>query len=184
MGARQPGADRRGLADDGVLPGRAQALPGVASVAEEIYDDAALPAAHGPSATEVTALSSPDDSFGVRTDRVKILAGRLWRPADPHAVMVDQQLAARYHLRPGSTFRLSIIPNNPVTQNAEPAKAVVVAATVTAVVAFDDQIVPATSENAAPAVLLSPPFAGTSLAASASYGTALSVQLKRRRTRS
>lgn len=153
-------------------------LPGVESVSEEIFDDAALPAAHGPSAIQVTALSSPDNSFGVRTDRVKILAGRMWRPADPRAVMVDEQLAVRYHLRPGSVFRLSIIPSNPLTSNAELGKAVVVTATVTAVVAFENQIVPATAANAEPAVLLSPPFARTSLAASASYGTALAVQLR------
>jgi ABC-type antimicrobial peptide transport system permease subunit len=153
-------------------------LPGIESVSEEIFDDAALPAAHRPSAIQVTALSSPDNSFGVRTDRVKILAGRMWRPADPRAVMVDQQLAVRYHLRPGSVFRLSVIPSNPLTSNAELGKAVVVTATVTAVVAFDNQIVPATAANAEPAVLLSPSFARTSLAASASYGTALAVQLR------
>jgi hypothetical protein len=92
--------------------------------------------------------------------------------------MVDQQLAASYHLRPGSTFRLAVIPQDPATGNAEPGKAVVVSATVTAVVAFDDQIVAATSANAQPVVLLSPRFARTSLAASARYGTDLSIQLR------
>jgi hypothetical protein len=85
-------------------------LPGVEAVGEVAYDGAVLPTAHGLSSQEVNAFSSPDNSVGVRTDRVKILAGRMWRAADPHAVMVDQQLAGRYHLRLGSTFRLAIVP--------------------------------------------------------------------------
>jgi len=153
-------------------------LPGVESAGEVVYDDAVLPAAHGLSSQEVNAFSSPDNSVGVRTDRVKILAGRMWRAADPRAVMVDQQLADRYHLRPGSTFRLAIIPQSPVTAQAELGKAVVLSTTVTAVVAFDDQIVPATALTAMPQVLLSPPFARTSLSASASYGTEVAVALK------
>ncbi len=153
-------------------------LPGVESAGEVVYDDAVLPTAHGLSSQEVNAFSSPDNSVGVRTDRVKILVGRMWRAADPHAVMVDQQLADQYHLRPGSTFRLAIIPQSPVTGNAELGKAVVLSTTVTAVVAFDDQIVPATGLTAMPQVLLSPPFARTSLSASASYGTEVTVALK------
>ncbi len=153
-------------------------MPAVASASEAIFDNAALPAASGLPQTPVTALSSPDNSMGVRTDRVKILAGRMWRPADAHAVMVDQQLADRLSLQPGSTFRLAVIPQNPVTQAAEPKQAVIVRATVTAVVAFDSQIVPATTADAEPTVLLSPPFARTALAAAAGYGTQLSVELK------
>ena len=102
----------------------------------------------------------------------------MWNPADPHAVIVDQQLADRLALRPGSTFRLAVIPQNPATQAAEPGHAVIVMATVTAVVAFDSQIVPATTADAAPTVLLSPPFARTALASAASYGTQLSVELR------
>ena len=92
--------------------------------------------------------------------------------------MVDQQLADKFRLRPGSTFRLAIIPQQPATQAAEPGRAVIVSATVTAVVAFDSQIVPATAADEEPMVLLSPPFARTALAASASYGTQLSVELR------
>lgn len=153
-------------------------LPGVESAGDVVYDDAVLPTGHGLSSQQVNAFSSPDNSVGVRTDRVKILAGRMWRAADPHAVMIDQQLANRYHLRPGSTLRLAIIPQSPVTENAEPGKAVMLSLTVAAVVAFDDQIVPATALTAMPQVLLSPPFARTSLSASASYGTEVVVALK------
>ena len=153
-------------------------LPEVASVSESIFDNAALPSAYGLPQTPVTALTSPDDSTGVRTDRVKILAGRMWRPTATHAVMVDQQLAGRLNLRPGSTFRLAVIPQDPATQAAEPSLAVIVRATVSAVVVFDSQVVPATAADAAPTVLLSPPFARTALAAAASYGTQLSVELK------
>jgi FtsX-like permease family len=153
-------------------------LPEVADISEMVYDDAVPVTRHGLSAQQVTALSSPDNSFGVRTDRVKILAGRMWRPTNTHAVLIDEQLAVQYHLGPGSTFRIAIIPQNPVTGNAEPGKAVIVSEKVSAVVAFDDQIVPATTANAQPMALLSPPFARSRLAASASYGTGISVSLK------
>ena len=152
-------------------------LPGVTSVADAVFDNAALPTAPGVSQTAVTAMTSPDNSMGVSTDRVKILAGRMWHASDAHAVMVDRQLADKYRLGPGSTFRLAIIPQQPATQAAQPGHAVTVRATVTAVVAFDSQIVPATTADEEPMVLLSPPFARTALAASASYGTQLSVEL-------
>jgi hypothetical protein len=115
-------------------------LHDVEYVSESLYEDAVLPTAHGLTQVTVAAMTSPDNSMGIRTDRVKILAGRMWRPADAHAVMVDQQLADRYRLQPGSTFWLAVIPQNPATQEAEPGNAVVVRATVTAVVAFDSQI--------------------------------------------
>jgi hypothetical protein len=47
---------------------------------------------------------------------------------------------------------------------------------VTAIVAFDDQIAPATVQNEQPAVLLSPAFGRSLLARKASYGSELAVQ--------
>jgi hypothetical protein len=65
----------------------------VQSVAAAEDLDATLPSP-APRGTTIVAMSSADDSYGVRTDRVKILAGQMWDPANPHAVMIDQQLAA------------------------------------------------------------------------------------------
>jgi putative ABC transport system permease protein len=156
-----------------------RALPGVEAASEAVFDEADLLTARGGlSLKPVTILSSPDNSAGVRADRLKILAGHLWRATDPHAVMVDRQLADAYQLRPGSTFKVAIIPNDSVTGNPEPGKATIVSATVSAVVAFDNQIVPATTANATPTALLSPAFARTRLAASASYGTVIWVSVQ------
>ncbi len=151
-------------------------LSGVQSVAVTNYVSAVLPAGHGSQA--VTALSSPDNTYGVRTDAVKILAGHMWQPQDPHAVMVDEQIAEAEHLRPGSSFRLTVIPRDPATGNEEPGLAATLRLTVSAVVVFDFQVAPATAANADPAVLLSPPFARSALASKASYGIELSLQLR------
>jgi hypothetical protein len=150
-------------------------LAGVMSVGISEYVDAMLPAGH---AASVTAIASPDNSYGVRTDAVRILDGRMWRPGDPHAAMVDAQLAAAAHLHPGSQFRLKVIPQAAGTGNAEPNLAVTLRLRVSAIVVFDFQVPPATAANAKPTVLLSPPFARSALAQRASYGTELSAQLQ------
>ena len=109
--------------------------------------------------TDVNVLSSPDGALGVSVDRVKIVAGRLYDPKARGQAMVDQQLASLEHLTPGSTLRLYGVPS---AQNGTPeyGKAVTVAFLVTAVVVFDDEIVPTGSANSnAPTALVSWPFA-------------------------
>ena len=111
------------------------------------------------------AVASPDGVLGTSTDRVRILAGRLFDPADPRAVMVDPQLATAAHVRPGGTLHLLGVPSTPKTCAAGGgpaggghARPVPLAFRVAAIVAFDDQVVPAPGLSGAPRVLLSPAF--------------------------
>ena len=150
-------------------------LPQVASLSEASLYDAVLPARHGPSGTVVETFSSPDDSFGVTGDRVRILSGRRFSRDDPRAVMIDQQLAAREHLHPGGMLRIFVVPGQ---SNPELSRAREMSFRVSAIVVFDNQIVPATKVNAEPMALFSPLFAGTRLALSASYGAQAAVRLR------
>ena len=156
---------------------RLRRLPQVASLSEASLYDALLPGRHGPSSTVVETFSSPDDSFGVTGDRVRILSGRRFSPDDPRAVMIDQQLAARGHLRPGGMLHIFVVPSDQ-HGNPELSRARQLAFRVSAIVRFDTQIVPATNVNAEPMALFSPPFAGTPLALSASYGAETAVRLR------
>lgn len=152
-------------------------LPQVASLSVASLYDALLPARHGPSSTIVETFSSPNDSFGVTGDRVRVLSGRVFDPSDPRAVMIDPELAAREHLRPGSTLRLYVVPSD-ASGNPELSRARELSFRVSAIVVFDTQIVPASKVNAGPTVLLSPPFSRTRLGLSASYGTQAAVRLR------
>src|SRR5215471_18252097 len=78
-------------------------LPEVSSSASAAFLQMSRPGP-GASAFGLTAEASPAGDDGVALDRVKVLAGRIFDPADPHAVMIDQQLAGQEHLRPGGTL--------------------------------------------------------------------------------
>ncbi len=129
-------------------------LPEVSSSASAAFLQMSLP---GPGASpfSLTAEASPVGDDGVSLDRVKVLAGRLFDPADPHAVMISQQLADQEHLRPGRTLYLIGYPQ----RGASPDRthAVRLAFRVAAVVAFTDQI----AAPSYPRLLLSPAFART-----------------------
>ena len=115
------------------------------------------------------AEASPDGRAGLRTDRVKILAGQPFDPADPRAVMVDQRLAAVEGLRPGSTLNLIGYPQHDT--NRIPGRSARLTFRVSAIVVFDDQILGGlTSRRRQPRVLLSPAFARTAQALSFSPG--------------
>src|SRR5207247_5828110 len=125
-------------------------LPQVTSSASAAFLQMSLP---GPGASPFSGLAaeaSPAGGEGLILDRVKVLAGRLFDPADPHAVMISQQVADREHLRPGGTLDLIGYPQrdgNPDIQHE-----VRLAFRVSAVVAFNDEIVAASY----PRLLLSP----------------------------
>ena len=131
-------------------------LPQVASMSTAALFGTAIPVPHGPPDLNVNAVGSLNGSLGVTADRVKVIAGRFFNPADPDAVMVDPQLAAREHLRPGSILHLLGIPH--YTTRPDTAHAVRLALRVSAIVRFDDQIVPANTATALPQVLLTPAF--------------------------
>jgi hypothetical protein len=128
----------------------------VASMWTSVLYNMGLPRRGGVADTLLEAVASPDGALGVSVDRVRVVQGRLFDPAAPRAVMVDQQLAGREHLRPGSTLHLLGIPSK--NGNPDLAHVVPLAFRVSAVVVFDNQIVPSTSVNGAPTVLLSPAF--------------------------
>jgi putative ABC transport system permease protein len=133
-------------------------LPQVASLSTVALFGMAIPVPHGPPDLNVNAFGSLDGSLGVTADRVKVIAGRLFNPADPGAAMVDPRLAVREHLRPGSVLHLLGIPH--YTTRPDMAHAVRLTLRVSAIVRFDDQIVPANTATAMPQVLLTPAFSG------------------------
>jgi ABC-type lipoprotein release transport system permease subunit len=139
-------------------------LPQVAASASAAFLQMSLPGPGASPFSDMVAEASPAGGEGVAIDRVKVLAGRLFNQADPHAVMISQQLADRAHLRPGGILRLIGYPQ----QGGNPGigHTVRLAFRVSAIVVFDDQIVPATKELAEPRVLLSPAFGRSRLAMS------------------
>jgi ABC-type antimicrobial peptide transport system permease subunit len=139
-------------------------LPQVASIWTGVVYTFALPPP-APPGSQLEAVASPDGALGTATDRVRVLAGRPFDPADPRAVMVDQELAAAAHVQPGGTLRLLGVPSTPKTCAARGGPAtpgrlrpVPLSFRVSAVVAFDDQVVPSPGLSGAPRVLLSPGF--------------------------
>jgi ABC-type antimicrobial peptide transport system permease subunit len=125
---------------------------------------------------QVDVMSSPDGKLGTSVDRVKVLAGQLYRPGKPGQAMVDQQLAGLEHLAPGGTLRLYGVPSDP---NGEPEydKAVTLTYRVTAIVVFDDEIVPTGTNGSLPTALVSWPFAAPSVAASLTDGDEAAIRL-------
>jgi MacB-like periplasmic core domain/FtsX-like permease family len=153
-------------------------LPQVASLSVQSLYQMALPVRHGTPETAVNTYSSPDGAFGVSTDRVKVLQGRMFGPRTAGAAVIDQQLASMQHLRPGGTLHLLAVPDNPKTGNPEPRLAVSMAFRVTAIVVFDTQVVPVGSESSGPMALLSPPFARAPSSVSYTFGTEAGVRLR------
>jgi MacB-like periplasmic core domain/FtsX-like permease family len=131
-------------------------LPQVAGMWTSVLFSMALPLPGGVPDEQVDVVASPDGALGVAADRVRILQGRIFNAGAVREVMVDQQLARREHLRPGATLHLLGIPSK--NGNPDVPHAVPLAFRVSAIVAFDDQVVPATGVNGEPRALLSPAF--------------------------
>jgi hypothetical protein len=152
--------------------------PQVASASTASVYNTALPARRGLPQTVVETFASPGQALGVSADRVKILQGRMFNPRAAGQAMIDQQLAGLEHLRPGGTLHLLVIPDNPATGSPEPWRAVPLAFRVSAVVAFDSQIVPATRTNSEPMALLGSPFTRMRLARLSSEGIQTGLRLR------
>jgi hypothetical protein len=127
--------------------------------------------------TDVNVASSPDGALGVSVDRVKIVAGRLYNAKRPGQAMVDQQLASLEHLAPGGTLRLYAVPST-AAGKPEYNLAVTLTYRVTAVVVFDDEIVPTGSSATMPTALVSWPFAAPAVAGALSDGDQAAVRLQ------
>jgi len=156
-------------------------LPQVAQLSTAVLYQVVLPTARQPDNNQVNVMSSPDHGVGIATDKVKVLRGRPYDPAAPGQAMIDSQLAALEHVGPGGTLRLVGVPNDPKTGNPDFAKRVPLSFRVTAVVTFDNQIVPigsgSGSGNTEPTALLSSfPVAGA--ATNMSYGNEAQIRLR------
>jgi ABC-type antimicrobial peptide transport system permease subunit len=127
--------------------------------------------------TDVNVASSPDGAAGVSVDRVKVLAGRLYNTKAPGQAMVDQRLASLEHLAPGGTLRLYAVPSTPAGK-PEYNQAVTLTYRVTAIVVFDNEIVPTGSSATMPTALVSWPFAAPAVASSLSDGDEAAVRLQ------
>ncbi len=139
-------------------------LPEVSSLAPAMFLQMSLPGPGASPFSGMVAQASPFGGEGVSVDRVKVLAGRIFNQADPRAVMINQQLADREHLRPGGTLHLIGYPQRGPSPDIAHAERL--ALRVSAIVVFDDQIVSAAGERPQPWLLLSPAFARTRQAAS------------------
>jgi ABC-type antimicrobial peptide transport system permease subunit len=175
-----------GAAQVDVLPGNPDPpyfaalarLPQVTALSSAILYNLALPAAGGVPDTQVQAYASLDGTLGVTMDRVKLLQGRMFRPAAAGEAVVDPQLASMEHLRPGATLRMIGIPYNPKGGAPDLGLSFPVSFLVTGVGVFDDQIVPVTGTNSEPRVLLSPAFSRTARAQSVVYLPEAGVRLR------
>ena len=156
-------------------------LPQVAAMSANVLYQLALPVPRGNPDSPVQAWAVPRQVTGVPADRVKILTGRPFDPAAAGQAMVDQNLAGIEHLRPGGTLTLVGVPNftsGPHAGLPDFARQFPLTFTVTAVVAFDNQIVPAGAGDLEPTVLLSPAFAATKAARSLSFSDEAAVRLR------
>src|SRR5271165_783957 len=153
-------------------------LPQVSGIAVGAVANVAIPVAGGIPDTNVQLETSPNDTLGVSIARVKILEGHMFDPRDPRAAMVDPALAEREHLHPGSSLRLLIIPTNPQCNCPDVSHPIPLRFTVSAVVAFDDQIVAANRFNAQPRALAAPAFFGTAVYRATSAADAAEVRLR------
>jgi ABC-type antimicrobial peptide transport system permease subunit len=167
----------QGTGMNGFYPALAR-LKQVESMAVAGLYQAALP---GTRDRPVQLISTPDGKWGGTVDRVKILAGHRYNPMAAGEAMIDPRLAAVEHLAPGDTLTLTGVPSNQVTGVPDFARSFSLSFTVTAIVAFDNQIVATGSEDSNPTALVSAPFFRSQQAAGAhtlSFGDEAAVRLR------
>ena len=93
-------------------------LPQVASADSVAFLQMSLPGPGASPFSDMVAEASPAGGEGVSMNRVKVLAGRIFNPADRHAVMISQALAGRAHVQPGGMLSLIGYPQrhgNPIS---------------------------------------------------------------------
>ena len=87
-------------------------LPQVASMSAVDLLGMAIQPPHGPPDSNINATGSLNASTGLTVDRVRV-AGRLYDPADPQAVMIDQRMATLANVGPGGTLHAWPSPATP-----------------------------------------------------------------------
>ncbi len=152
-------------------------LPQAAAVAPEYQYTLALPQPHGTPDFQVQAWSSPDGSYGQTVDRVRLTAGRMFADDTADEAVIDPQLAAMEHLRPGDTLRLLAVPPNS-NGDIDLSLAFPVDVRVTGIGVFDGQVVPVTAAESEPFVLLSPGFTRAGKDPSVFYLAQAAVRLR------
>src|ERR1700733_2805290 len=156
-------------------------LPQVAQLSTAVLYQVVLPPARHADNNQLTAMSSPDHGVGLATDKVKVLQGQPYDPDTPGQAMIDPQLAALEHVGPGGPLRLVGVPNDPKPGSPDFTKRVRMAFRVTAVVVFDNQIVPigggSGSGNIEPTALVSS-FPAPGAAGAMSYGNEAQIRLR------
>ena len=85
-------------------------LPQVAAMSSTVLLGMAVLVRHGPPDPNANTAASLDGAAGRTVDRVRVLAGRQYDPADPGSVMIDQRMADLAHLRPGGILHVLGIP--------------------------------------------------------------------------
>ena len=132
-------------------------LPQVASLSAVALLGMGVQPPHGPLDLNINTTGSLNATTGLTADRVRVLAGRLYDPADPHAVMIDQRMAGLAHVGPGGTLHVVAIPGY-TSAHPDVRGEKRFALRVSAVVRFDDGIVPDNAGSAEPRALFSPAF--------------------------
>jgi hypothetical protein len=137
-------------------------LPEVAAADSAMFLQMSLPVRGASPFSGLVAEAASSGGEGVAIDRVRVLAGRIFNPADPREVMISRAMADRAHVRPGGTLHMIGYPQ----RNGQPdfRHQARLAFRVSAIVTFLDEIVPANHELAEPRILLSPAFSRTRLA--------------------
>ena len=154
-----PGQPRAGAAGQGRTGYYAAVsqLPQVASLSAVDLLGMAVQPPHGPPDLNINTTASLDAATGLTVNRVRVLAGRLYDPADPRAVMIDQRMAGLAHVGPGGILHVLGIPGftsaHPDLRHEKR-----LALRVSAVVRFADGIVPDNAGSAEPRALFSPAF--------------------------
>jgi MacB-like periplasmic core domain/FtsX-like permease family len=151
----------RGLASGGTgrtgLYPAVRRLPEVAAMASTVLLGMAVVTGHGPPDPNANTAASLDGAAGLTVDRVRVLAGHRYDPADPDAVMIDQRMADLAHLRPGGTLHVLAIPGF-TSDKPDFRHAVPLALRVSGIVRFDDELVPSSAGSAEPRALFTPAF--------------------------
>ena len=82
-------------------------LPQVRRMATTAFYDMALAGPGRRLVRSAVLEGSPDGAAGISVDRARIIAGRGFTAKDSREVMIDELMARRYHLHPGSTLRVA-----------------------------------------------------------------------------
>jgi len=112
---------------------------------------------HGHIDAGINAGDSVDGALGTTVERVTVLQGRMWNPHRADEVVVSPQFAALARVGPGDRVHMVGIPDD-AQGNEDLGHAFPLTFLVTGIVLFDNQVVPVSSTDRLPQLLLTPAF--------------------------